>query len=117
MIDWVNQRLVQWGEWMAGSRRGFGGNPAFPAYQLVHVRSNAGGSDLCDLDVLQIDQVMAHVKVTRPELYEVAYGRYVSGMSSVTIAGRMRCHVNTIYSRMDFLHRFIAKRLEEKQRG
>ena len=117
MIEWVNERLTSWGEWMAGARRGGAGGPAFPAYQAVHIRGTGWSEPQCDLDALQLDEVMAYVKTRRPELYEVAYGRYVSGMSNVTIAGRMRCHVNTVYARMDFLHRFIAKRLEETQRA
>lgn len=117
MIGWVNERLVRWGEWMAGVRRGGAGAPAFPAYQMVHIRGTGHGEDACDLEALQMDQVMAHVKLHRPELYEVAHCRYVSGLSNVAIAGRARCHVNTVYSRMDFLHRFVAKRLEEKQSG
>lgn len=114
MIAWVDRRMVQWGEWMAGVGTYGPGGPAYPAYQMVHTRGTACAVLPCDSDVLQIDQVMAHVKAERPELYETAYSRYVQGLSNKLIAGRMRCHPDTVYSRLDFLHRFIEKRLARK---
>jgi hypothetical protein len=111
MIVWVNARMEQWGEWMAGRNGRGAGGPAFPAYQLVHIRGTAGSEMLCDPDVMQLDRIMSHVKQHRPELYETAHGRYVQGLSNALLAGRMRCHVNTVYARMNFLHRFVEKRL------
>lgn len=111
MSEWVKARLIAWGEWRAGSRGGAGGT--FPAYQLVHIHCTAGYREPCSADVLQIDRIMAHVKVHQPDLYEVADARYVRGLSAQSIAGRERCHVNTVYARLNFLHRFVENRLTD----
>ncbi|KIF80785.1 antiterminator Q family protein [Noviherbaspirillum autotrophicum] len=115
MIKWVDERLERWGEWMNGLRRSGGAGGSYPAYQPVHIRGTAG-PDLCaDADEMEIDTVMAGVKASKKELYETGYQRYVQGMSNQTIAGRMRCHVNTVYARMESLHKLVEKRMAERK--
>lgn len=113
MIKWVNERLVKWGAWTAGYRKGANG-PSFPAYKQVHIRSTASSELPVDSEVLEIDRIMAHVKVSRPEIYQAAYIRYVTDASNEVVASQMRCHINTVYSRLDFLHRFVSGKLTEK---
>lgn len=114
MIKWVNERMVKWGSWMAGYRSG-GNGPSFPAYKQVHIRSTAPGELPVDGEVLEIDRIMAHVKTWRPEIYQAAYIRYVTDASNEVIASQMRCHVNTVYSRLDFLHRFVSGKLTAQE--
>ena len=110
MISWVNEMMVKWGEWMAGRSSYGSAGPAFPAYQLVHIRSTAGSEELVDADVMEIDRIMGLVKVTRRELYETAYERYALDLSTATIAGRMRCHRDTVLSRINSLHKIVENR-------
>lgn len=116
MIEWVNAKMVIWGEAMAGGRRGGGSNSSpFPAYQAVHIRGTAGGADLVHPEAMEIDRVMAKVKQSKPDWYEVAYGFYVEGRSKQSIAERMRCHRDTVYARFDSLHLHVANQITARE--
>lgn len=107
MIGWVEQRLIQWGEFSNGST-GVGGGGAFPAYQLVHVQGGDSRSAmLVSADVLEIDTLMAGVKLQRMDLFDTAWWLYVSGVSPQYTAEKMKCHINTVFNRRNSLHEYI----------
>ena len=111
MIYWVEQRLIDWGLFIAGGAGLSGGHGTYPAYQLLHVDNDGGHGVPVSSDILQMDVIMAGIKMSRPEWFEVALWLYVSGVSAMYAADRLRCHVNTIYNRRDALHDHIKNRL------
>ena len=114
MIKKIEARLIKWGEFIQ-SGRGSGGGLPFPAYRLVHVQGGEVATVLVDSDVLETDGAMARIKLSKPGLYEVAYGLYVSGISALSVAGRVRCHVDTVYARRDALHRLVERLIAERR--
>jgi hypothetical protein len=117
MTDWVKPLMLKWGEWVAGSsRRSSGGGSAYPAYQMVHIRGTGGGDPLIDLDAMEVDCIMAKIKLSKPELYRVGYELYVQAMSHKTVAGRMRCHLDTVYARQKTLLVLVGNQVTERNR-
>lgn len=114
MIDWVHKRLRRWGEWTAGCKRGGGGGGTYPAYQLVHIRGTAGPDPLCTAEEMEMDVVMSDIQSLRPELYDIGRVRYVEDLSNAMIADRMRCHRDTVLSRLNSLHKLVENRLAER---
>ncbi|MBS1170036.1 MAG: Phage antitermination protein [Burkholderiaceae bacterium] len=106
MSKWIHDRLVRWGEFISSGRAVRGGLSPFPAYRLVHAQSSGVAAPV-DVDVLATDGAMAKIRQARLELYEVGYCLYVSGMAPLTVAGRVRCHVNTVYARRDCLFKSL----------
>ncbi|SNT28786.1 hypothetical protein SAMN06265795_12229 [Noviherbaspirillum humi] len=114
MIEWVHVRLERWGEWASGRQR-IGGCGISSAYQLVHARSTATPDPLAHGEEMEIDAALAAIKLRRPQLYDVAYARYVQCLSNLTIAGRTHCHVDTVYNRLNALHKLIDKHITERR--
>ena len=63
---------------------------------------------IVESDALRADVIMSTVKCTRPELWAVAREWYVTGAPASTIASRVKCHRDTVYSRIDALHILVA---------
>lgn len=104
--------MIKWGRWAAqSSGRGVNGLAAYPAYNLVHIRSNASGVDLVDAEVLQIDKVMHELRKKKSELWDVGYCVYVLDMGYSEVAGKLGCHRNTITSRLNMVHIAVEKQI------
>lgn len=114
--EWVKPMLVKWGEWRAGSGRGFGGG-SYPAYDLVHIHGTSGGVDMLDGEILQIDRILAGIKLAKPELYAAAYEIYAEGSSHQTAAGRLRCHRDTVYARINALHVLVEDQVMTQRKS
>jgi hypothetical protein len=111
MIYWVEQRLMDWGRFVVGDGIGGGYGGTFPAYQLIHVDSGGTYTMPISPDVLQIDKIMAPLKRSKPEWFEVAYWLYVSGSSCLYASERLKCNINTVYSRRDNLHLHVQNQI------
>ena len=110
-IEWVDCLLKKWGEYTAGADSRSLGRYAASIYNPDKVRSTAQSTDLVCLDVMATDIAMGYVKQQHPKLFRVGNEIYVHCLSYELAAGRIRCHINTIYSRRDALHKIVAERL------
>lgn len=119
-IRWVEIRLVRWGEFMgSGGDSMRGGGSTFPAYQMVHVQDDGMGSSMPISDeILETDAALGKIKVEKPKLFDVAFDWYASGLSAQTIAGRHRCHLDTVYERkkcvVELVANIISKRVSAR---
>jgi hypothetical protein len=113
--DWVKRLMVKWGEAVFNASRGAcGANSSYPAYQLVHIRGTCVVAAPDSADAMRIDAVMVRIKASHPNLYHVGVDVYVQCLSIPTTAGRQHCHRDTVYSRLEALHRMVANCLADK---
>lgn len=112
MTDWVDEQLQRWGRYSAMKERGVMGYPGIsPTFRIEASGSCTGAVDLVDATILKIDNVIAGMGKTDPELYLVACCWYVLDEPVSTIARRSRCHRDTIYSRLKSLKASVGKAL------
>lgn len=112
MIHWVEQRLVEWGEWVHRARLGDVDGIVLPAYKLVHVRESEFGSKIpLSSDVMEMEAIMGEMKVTKTGLFEVAEWLYVFNVSLLEASRKLNVHENTIYNRRNVLHEHVKNRI------
>ena len=109
MINWVENILVMWGDYSQRKDDGGAGwSNASPTCRMAASSRAAGSMLIVESDALRADVIMSTVKCTRPELWAVAREWYVTGAPASTIASRVKCHRDTVYSRIAALHIIVA---------
>lgn len=108
MIDWVEQRLINWGRHMHGGRGGSSGGWPFV---LVHIRSTTPPGTILDPDVMEIDDLLMRLRENKPKWYETAINLYYYTLSPELIAVRMKCHVSTVHERRGSMQNWMRKQI------
>ena len=115
MIGWVDEKMIQWGEW--SRRRGDGGlgyASTSPTFRLRATCGSHGAVVLVESDAMDVEAVMSVLKRERPELYAVGHAWYVVGAPASSIARWVRCHRDTVYARLDALHLLMGNGLPSR---
>ncbi len=115
MIEWVNEKMIIWGDWVRRRDDGGLGYSKDSSLCLMGASGGISGSVvLAESDALRVESIMMEVKTVRPELYKVGREWYLTNAPAATVASRIGCHRDTVYSRLDSLHVFVANRITER---
>lgn len=116
MIEYINKRLIDWAALVKRRDDGGLGYPAKSNYcSLVQIHGGAAFDPIAvDAAAIEIDGIIAPLKLKRPQLHQVAYWFYLAGnLTSARVARELGCCRDTAYVRLDALHRLVQYELEE----
>ena len=115
MIESVNAKMIIWGDWVRRRDDGGLGYSKDSSLCLMGISGGINGAVvLAESDAMRIESIMTEVRSARPELYQVGREWYCSSAPAATVAKRVGCHRDTVYSRLDSLHVIVANRLSER---
>ena len=108
MVDeYIKGRMQQWAEWLLQRESGGLGFPSECSYTRMQQRSDSSGSisPNIDVDAMQIEKAVGEL----PDyLRQTAREFYVAPGTIEQKAKALRCHKDTIYSRLEKIHSFVS---------
>lgn len=116
MIEYINKRMIDWATWLKRREDGGIGYPGAANFsKLVSTHAAAGpGLIVEDAAAMEIERIVGKIKKDRPQRYEVAYWIYLAGdLTMERVARELRCHRDTVYTRLHALHQDVMDELHE----
>lgn len=115
MIQYIDKLLLDWARWSRVRRDGGLGFPSSVAI-CVRVSSSLRG-DLIGLDeqALEIDSIVARMKVSRPELFMIVDLYYLKDATGHEIASKSKCHRDTVYVRLHQAHSYVMDAMHDNE--
>ncbi|MDR1310258.1 MAG: hypothetical protein LBK01_00030 [Burkholderiaceae bacterium] len=112
----AKKALLKWGTHSARKNEGVCGYPSTCiSFSLVARSDRVNEAFSVDDEVMQTDSIMCQMKLHKPDLYRVGVGWYVHNLPVSTISRLERCHRDTVYRRLESLHRSVAEAFVKNQ--
>lgn len=116
MIEYINKRMIEWAAWAKRRDDGGLGFPRSTSYcRLVQVRGSASSDPIAeDAAAMEIEHIIASLRLERPQLHAVAHWIYLAGNFTMDrVARELGCHRDTVYTRLHQLHVVVMDEIHD----
>lgn len=116
-IEWVKQRLENWGRWSQQTAAGALGYPRQTTFARLSPSSgrSEGVVPVADLEASETDAAVKSLQFTQSHLYMALWLTYAKGFPRHLVARRMARAESTINRNLEDADRAIARWLDDKR--
>lgn len=118
-IEWVKQRLENWGRWAQQSASGALGFPRQSTFARLSPSSgrSEGVLPVADLEASETDAAVKSLQFSQSHLYMALTLTYAKGLPRHLVAKRMARAESTISRNLEDADRAVARWLDEKRKA
>ena len=114
MIEWVDQRLMNWARWRC---RGYGGAMGYASVNLGAVRTSGYAEAAVPMNACEAADTHEQVQKLAPELRRTVELYYLDTTSRVKLAAKLHCAYATVDARLSRAHRILSAAFTERSQA